>query len=153
MSRASPITTRAAPRRRNIAPRRNQSRVRVHRTGKSSTKFGLEEWTAPAPAAETTAIHPEGAPLSLEYSAAFSTATAERVFGTRRCASANPFGVTPAARPRLLMSQEIVADRVSSQHLERMNHLAALQRENRGGESCIIPDVAAVSDDGRQIVP
>jgi hypothetical protein len=50
------------------------------------------------------------------------------------------------------MSQEIVADRASSQHLEGMNHLAALQRENRGGESCIIPDVAAVTDDGRQSV-
>jgi hypothetical protein len=51
------------------------------------------------------------------------------------------------------MSQEIVADRASSQHLEGMNHLAALHREDRGGESCIIPDVAAVTDDGRQSVP
>ncbi|MEO7142785.1 MAG: hypothetical protein ABI165_04710 [Bryobacteraceae bacterium] len=50
------------------------------------------------------------------------------------------------------MSQEIVADRASSQHLEGMNHLAALQRVNRGSESCIIPDVAAVSDDRRQSV-
>jgi hypothetical protein len=50
------------------------------------------------------------------------------------------------------MSQETVSDRTSSQHLEGMNHLAALQRENRGSESCVIPDVAAVTDDGRQSV-
>ena len=72
----------------------------------------------------------------------------------RRCALAKPIRPSPLlSRPHLLMSQEIVADRASSQHLEGMNHLAALQRENRGGESCIIPDVAAVSDDGRQSIP
>jgi hypothetical protein len=50
------------------------------------------------------------------------------------------------------MSQEIVADRASSQHLEGMNHLAALQREKRCGESRIVRDVAAVTDDGCQSV-
>ena len=33
-----------------------------------------------------------------------------------------------------------------------MDHLAAPQREKRGGESCIIPYVAAVSHDRRQPV-
>ena len=33
-----------------------------------------------------------------------------------------------------------------------MNHLAALQREKRGGESRIVLDVAAVSHDRRQPV-
>jgi hypothetical protein len=50
------------------------------------------------------------------------------------------------------MNQEIVADRASSQHLEGMNHLAALQREKRSGKGRIVPDIATVSDDRRQSV-
>lgn len=88
-----------------------------------------------------------------EYSAAFSTATDERGLRNETVYFGQTHSVSPLrSRPRLLTSQGIVADRVSSQHLERMNHLATLQRENRSGESCIIPDVAAVSDDGRQSV-
>src|SRR5207253_3387589 len=106
------------------------------------------------PVAETTAIHPEGAPLSSPSTRPHSAPLQpNEVSGTRRCASAKPIRQSPLLpRPRLLMSQEIVADRASSQHLEGMNHLAALQRENRGGESCIVLNIAAVSNDRRQLV-
>src|SRR5580692_5633325 len=61
------------------------------------------------------------------------------------------------SRPLRLLSQPCpppsrrsVADQCSSEHHERMNHLSASQRQNRGGESRIVPNVAAVSDKRRQ---
>ena len=55
----------------------------------------------------------------------------------------------PQLQQRLPRSQRNVVDRASSQYHEWMNHLAAFQRENRGGESCIVAYFAAVSYDRR----
>src|SRR5258708_7054163 len=57
------------------------------------------------------------------------------------CPSSQPY---PPSTPRSL------ADRYSSQHLKRMNHLSAPQRQNRGGERRIITNFAAISDERRQ---
>src|SRR6266852_9461352 len=139
----------------NIAPRRQSESSSCSQDPASlPPSLVLEEWTAPVPVAGTVANHPEGAPrCSPSTRLRSAPPQTNEVSGRRRCASAKPIRSSPLLpRPHLLTSQGIVADRFSSQHLEGMNHLAALQRENRGGESCIIPDVAAVFDDGRQSV-
>src|SRR5579863_5821044 len=55
-------------------------------------------------------------------------------------------------QPLLLLSREIVVGQASSQHHERMNHLAALECQNRSSEGGIVQDVAAISNDRRQPV-
>ena len=55
----------------------------------------------------------------------------------------------PQLPRRLPRSQRNVVDRASSQYHEWMNHLAAFQREKRGGETCIVADFATVSHDRR----
>src|SRR5450432_979854 len=99
-------------------------------------------------------IHPEEAPRSSASTRPRSALLlTNEVSSTTRSASAKPIPpLSPLSRPHLLMSQGIVADRVSSQHLKGMNHLAALQRENRSGEGRIVPDIATVSEDRRQPV-
>src|ERR1035438_1947735 len=61
-------------------------------------------------------------------------------------------------RPPRLLSQPCpppsrgsVADPHSSQHLEGMNHLSTLECQDRGGESGIVPNAAAVSDERSQL--
>src|SRR5580658_4085035 len=56
----------------------------------------------------------------------------------------------PSSQPYPPPSQRSVAGRYSSQHHERMNHLSAPQRQNRGGERRIITNFAAISDERRQ---
>ncbi len=122
--------------------------------GKSSTRFGLRRTDLPSMLNRNNR-NPSRRSASIfsEYSAAFRTATDER--GLRyetECFGQAHSAATPLSRPYPLKSQGIVADRASSQHHERMNHLAALECEERGGESGIVPDVAAVSHDRCQSV-